>query len=548
MTLLKTWTEVGMPWHGKALDNVLTTPAGNKTINGTGGCIPVRHPAAPGVSRSPEQVARDTAQGHTWRNYGLLCGNARAFNGGPEIGATKWLYCQPDGRTWVMEVVTSVSGADLTIEIWRRALFRVFGRQYTTTDQKVGETTITFTLPPEYTGTVTAAQCAANASVDKASQIVPNPAGNSVFVHVTCTNGVYDATTANFEASVPLRQVFAIVQVTLSGNGDPTIGGAGITAAFPNTDTYEALRTESVDDLNVGDFPPAGWGDCSCVFFDPNPDPPTAAGQTKTTTNTCTVANSGEQIFHRTASGFWRDAIIYRTHLGDVVVRARDYIGSVDEHEVSGGPDVREDDYVSVEGPPGVFSWGLPVATRYTTSAWVSNTRSDLTGPGSDRYTVQGQQIKVSVGAFVFDYEWDIILEHRKIYVFANSSCEGGGWPRTLPPEESFPTSFISNLGVLSGGMSFTNIDMVGGLTIHPGYIQVSAAYDNLNNDGDRHYINEFVGIGEVNFVNFASNVLDYTTGVQPPPISERITTHAWQPVDEVGEIGIGSVPSLKYC
>ena len=55
-------------------------------------------------------------------------------------------------------------------------------------------------------------------------------------------------------------------------------------------------------------------------------------------------------------------------------------------------------------------------------------------------------------------------------------------------------------------------------MSIWPGIVIASVAYDAPDNDGTRHYEYAFIGVGETNFVQFASYSFNYNAGVQPPP------------------------------
>ena len=86
-------------------------------------------------------------------------------------------------------------------------------------------------------------------------------------------------------------------------------------------------------------------------------------------------------------------------------------------------------------------------------------------------------------------------------------------------------------------------------MSIWPGIVIASVAYDAPDNDGTRHYEYAFIGVGETNFVQFASYSFNYNAGVQPPPTTYVPFKWAFQPVDGVGVYGLNvTAPAKQYC
>lgn len=75
----------------------------------TGDSVAVRVPGTPPVTRTPEELAADTAAGRTWLDYGILAGGQRRLYG-HQLGGMSWIYAAPDGSRWLMRIV----GGDVT--------------------------------------------------------------------------------------------------------------------------------------------------------------------------------------------------------------------------------------------------------------------------------------------------------------------------------------------------------------------------------------------------------------------------------------------------
>ena len=544
MNKLPHFNALGMPWHGLASAGVLTTPAGNKAITGNGGAVVVRHPSAPGATRNTAQQARDTALGHVWRDYALLCGTTRAVNGRASLGGKAWLYCAPDGRTWVMTVEkTYTSGSSATFEIWRRELFGNFKADgpWSTTDEKVGEQVINFTLPAEYSGSTTAADVAANAHCNLATLIVPDPAGSTVYLHIATTfYDVYEATYAVYEGG--LRSVYAICEVSISGSGDVAASGTGISATFDVVDDYDALITYRSADLTYGASAPSDWNDYTTEsVIEDHPTPPLSAGITYDQTDTCTPDSSTSYYWQHGPVTSWRKAVIYRTHIGDVTLTRHDYYVQHDAWVHNGGTWQAIYHYESVSDGGGGFYYELQ-GTDYT---------ADLS---YSEYTYQqGEKlIEVDCGGTVTVGENAYVRTAYTHYYNAPTGT-GGGWcssyPNTIPDDVAYAEDFVFSGGALSGGQTYAGLDLSGAVSIWPGIVIASVAYDAPNNDGTRHYEYAFIGVGETNFVQFASYSFNYNAGVQPPPTTYVPFKWAFQPVDGVGVYGLNvTAPTKQYC
>ena len=550
MKHLRQYKALGMPWHGKAVGGDLTTPVGTLTINGEGGAVVVRHPQAPGASRTPEQQVYDTARGHQWRDYGLLCGNARYVNGGPALGANAWLYCAPDGRTWRITVEKNyTSGDTATFEIWRRELFgnfRVPAHQIL--DEKIGEMPITFVLPEGYAGADTAAGCAANARVDKAAAIVPNPAGNSVFVHVFLTNAVYTATQSLLGGGV--SQVYAIIELSLSGSGDVAFNGTGISASFPNVDVYADLVEDIDEALIVGAHINAlvpDWDTCETTYGDPPPPDPQEAGLVWEKLDQSNPYWQGHTQVWRTGVGTFRKGIVYRTHFGDVTVTNKSYNVSFYEWSIIGTTRQRLETWVSESDGQGGFVW-VSQGVEYTVDIFHSEL-NDL--PGQTGRNELLTEFRVEFDGMSFGGYTLFIDGYERSWSLLEASGGGwcaGSWGGSPPSTEVFAEVNETDLGTLSNGMTLELVELVGNVTIHPGFMVVNWAFNNLNNDGLRAYKYRMVGFGEAQSALFASHEFEYNKDASPPASSYpgRI---AFQPVTLEGDYELGSAgPDNQYC
>lgn len=95
---------LGLSFHGLATNGILALPNGGTmpVPVANGPSLVVQHPSAPGVTRTAEEQAADTAQGREWRTYGLLSGPQR-YLGGQGLGGGGWIYIDPAGVRWWLE-------------------------------------------------------------------------------------------------------------------------------------------------------------------------------------------------------------------------------------------------------------------------------------------------------------------------------------------------------------------------------------------------------------------------------------------------------------
>ena len=339
----KTITDIGMPWHGLATNNTLTTTsAGDKTVGNdalskaaqiVGGCVPVRHPAAPGANRNAAQQAHDAANGLEWRDYALLCGPGRHVNGAPdaELGTLQFLYCDASGPTWVIRLEATPAGSSITFDVWLEAIFGRIGRERSFTPRKLATYVFTPDVPTWYTGGYTAADVVAEIDLNWINTLAFNPAGSQCFVNIFCRDDsinedVYPETTpcgikGNFNVSTAL---VGVLKIDIAGAGDLDNDGNGITATCVLDLAFEGGL---VTNRTTGTDPGATWSGFPCDYVNvtsgpacPAPLPldcsnPTQVPYVRTTSGTlepdAVGSNNGNSVAY--------DAILYRSPDGDVV-------------------------------------------------------------------------------------------------------------------------------------------------------------------------------------------------------------------------------------
>jgi len=327
--------DIGMPYHGLALNGEATVGLKTVSVNGTGPCTVVRHPSALGNRRNIRQQTRDSTLGFEWRDYALLCGYNRALNGGPEIGTGSWLYCDPAGSTWLMKIQQSIidNTPDITnqktrLEVVCQSLFGRFGRSGP--DPFVLATLDWVpTFPSWYvSGTVEPYMMANNLTCDEELAVVPNPDGSDVIINAYTTNGtIIDEVYVEGQAHLDYSQRYALVgviNVAVSGTGDIDTG-AGLSATISVSDEYEDLvlsRTVVVGESDPFPVWSSPWvdSDPSIAIGDANEFPENTIEEMVTTRQY--TLSSGSTTFQRNVTETDTSAIIYRRHEGNIV---RDY-------------------------------------------------------------------------------------------------------------------------------------------------------------------------------------------------------------------------------
>lgn len=246
MKHLRGGTALGYPYHGLASGGAPVNFADGKsvTVYGTGSCIEARHPSAPGANRNTAELAADAARGWVWRDYALLTGDNRAFNGSidAQMGPNGWLYVDTNGLPW--RITIEQQPPDFTnewveIQVWRRALFGRF--KYledwsTITDEQIGSYKIVPVVPTWYGGSYLSVDLLVNLFTEHPTCTVPNEDGSNCIVNVYSTSGiareVFPETTTGWGTSYDQRTLVEAFEIDLSGAGDLDLAGVGISATF----------------------------------------------------------------------------------------------------------------------------------------------------------------------------------------------------------------------------------------------------------------------------------------------------------------------------
>lgn len=325
-----------MPFHGLATNGDFTVASGTKTINYStnvvGQAIPFRHPQAPGVSRNAAQTTRDTAQGHTWRDYALLTGDNRNVNGGPALGADSWLYGDANGATWVVRIEAIDNGSTMTIKLWLDAIFGRFGRDYGFAARQLDMLTWAPEIPSWYTGGTTAADVIDNVSVTAAENLAVSTDGATAYINIRCTDptivkNVYPETAEIYTNTTDFPtgdSLVGVVAVTISGNGDLTAHGNGITGTLVEDMKFETGGTPIVSARANFTLQDSGTENWSFTNDNPNqPDPPSGppeGSDTFTFIQTWSLSNAGDTSGYIGRSEQSHTATLYK-HPDGVVTR-----------------------------------------------------------------------------------------------------------------------------------------------------------------------------------------------------------------------------------
>ena len=535
---LKPLSAIGMPYHGLAVNNKLTTLTdGDITVTGDGGAVVFRHPGAPFATRNTAQQALDAAKGWEWRDYALLCGTQRAINGGPQLATHEWLMADADGTVYVMYVVCVPSAADVAVQVWRGPPFGRFGRDYSAlTDTLIGTETVTITLPDDYTGGLTATQVAAGASCAYASCIVPDPTGRSVFLHLLADSDVFVATSAGSFVGANGGSVYAIIEVALSGAGE------SIACSFPNTDLYVPdLVFEETADVVYGEATntlyPDFYDHSQTVEESPHPVPPTEAGIQYTETSTCVGNYSGFSNEWGTVGARDRNyrATVYRCAYGDAVVTDKYVVNSVNRDTWNSGTWQRIRTYESYFADPG-YAYQL-ISDVATCTRFYSQFRRTF-GEGVGR--IQFGSIDEGVAWSFAGYEEE---------GFSPPLGTGGSWCadyRSLDPTYSVPASIIYPEELYySEGDPISTDQLVGAavetvVNIYPGMLMMIVKWHPPGTVANQLIFRyRLVGVGETAPVLAYS--LDLSSLVDPPPFNQRPYRFSFQPVSGDSAVYLGT-------
>ena len=265
--------EIGMPYHGLAVDGILAHPTGDKDIempDYSGTCKLIRHPLATGPVRNTNQLAHDAANSLEWRDYALMTGASNGINGSQGLGVESWLYCDPGGNTWVVNIVdTNTGGTHRTVELWIKEIFGRFGKDYEITPRLLATLDFVPTIPSWYTGSTTLATLVSRTSFLQPTSINFLPDGSEAYINGYCTNT--DTSNEVYEETQPYNitgiyqgfSMIGVLKATITGTGDINNDGAGITATLDLDMEYEVDQIIRRDSYGFGEFTPDPEPTCS---------------------------------------------------------------------------------------------------------------------------------------------------------------------------------------------------------------------------------------------------------------------------------------------
>lgn len=255
MNKLKRFVYGGAPYHGLATNGTLTHAyAGTLSVSYDGGtnadligpCVYVKNPTAPGLIRNTAQAAKDSAESMEWRDYALLTGVNRAFTGSPdaELGPFRWLYADPTGNTWRLNLAYAKDTDTITFEVHLDAIFGRFGVPRAFSSSLLASLVWSPDIPSWYTPGYTASDIVTAVNLDFNYTLAIAEDGSEVYVHIWCADAtinaaVFKETTAQVAGHNTARALIGVLKITLTGSGDLDASGSGITATLVENLAYE---------------------------------------------------------------------------------------------------------------------------------------------------------------------------------------------------------------------------------------------------------------------------------------------------------------------
>lgn len=255
-------SRIGLPYHGVVIGSTLALPGGGSLTYpySRAGDTWVLRNAIKANGRAPTsaELADDTAKGRTWQDYAIVAAGRQL---GPlQLDELQWVYVDPAGTNWLLEVNYSIGGATLTASVFVRRRFGVMphnGQADPQASVLAGQASFTLTMPAWYAGdpgdAVTYLQNLAIGTRD----LDFTEDGHSAAWNVR-TSAFVPGSGINFD-------LVGWFTITLSGAGstDPATLGAGITASVLGhalEDVYE-IYTEEVVSAPIVDkeYPCAIW-------------------------------------------------------------------------------------------------------------------------------------------------------------------------------------------------------------------------------------------------------------------------------------------------
>lgn len=231
---------LGLPYHGEIVGTQLTLP-NSSTMTTTamldGAVYEVQNPSAPGNVDTPPA-------GGSWRTYGLIT-SAQRYIGGRPLGANRWLYCDGNGRTWVLYATYTIANStSFKISVILESAFGRFSTVNRYTD--INRTLVELTLSA--TSIDIADTAYISSTVTQELGIEHNYSGSeAVFNIYTQTLGQVGSTYENFLYKSTTTALLAYVSIDITGNGsvNPDYLGNGISGSITFGENRSTFNTNS---------------------------------------------------------------------------------------------------------------------------------------------------------------------------------------------------------------------------------------------------------------------------------------------------------------
>jgi hypothetical protein len=341
-------TRIGLPFHGLVTNGKLALPGGGtKTYTQPdydGSTWKVANAAKANTrTRTPEEIANDTAQGYVWQAHALISGGDKLL-GGVSIGVSNWPVVDDAGNVWLVGIdldKTDYLSGRFTISVVLRKRFGVLGASVPAAINRVLATRVhTVDLeafPYDDLADYFAAGGPPAFSIISGTYLSGPPHARYLDFtedgRLACWNM---ATVAGFSSVGYDGNLFGWAEIALSGTGSTVTDtlGDGIVATLVTrglSDVLIALETND-DEPSILDHP-YPEADITTVAVEPEapaapicPISPDPSAKVKTNIYT-TTAEVIEPPVSWTWTGLEVEYIVYRYADGDVV-KYRGYSGS----------------------------------------------------------------------------------------------------------------------------------------------------------------------------------------------------------------------------
>lgn len=241
MTLLRKWTAIGLPYRGLRLGNTLTLEDGHvldvtgvTEIPSNGDTWLYKAPTPPGITRTTEQAAADTARHWTWKEYEIWL---RFTNADRE-----WVYVDPAGTHWWMRYDWARSGNNFSITVRLLGRYGVY-KINLPADPATNINCGSGSFSGSRTSVPAAAQLdyldfASDDNLTPIGRVMPSPDGAKAIINVGHGGSASTSTGASYTSTIT-----DIIDVQISGTGslDPATFGQGVSASVTKIKDGAAL-------------------------------------------------------------------------------------------------------------------------------------------------------------------------------------------------------------------------------------------------------------------------------------------------------------------